>query len=70
MLSIYLTGFVVTLLIMYFVICSDKQGDYYQFANFIKFPEDKKPSWVFAEGYIKRNCVTHWMPIPKVNKEK
>ena len=38
----------------YFVICSDKQGDYYQFANFIKFPEDKKPSWVFAEGYIKR----------------
>ena len=54
----------------YLVMCSDKQGDYYQFANFIKFPEDKKPSWVFAEGYIKRNCVTHWMPIPKVNKEK
>ena len=54
----------------YLVMCSDKQCDYYQFANFIKFPEDKKPSWVFAEGYIKRNCVTHWMPIPKVNKEK
>lgn len=54
----------------YLVMCSDKQGDYYQFANFIKFPEDKKPSWVFAEGYIKRNCATHWMPIPKVNKEK
>ena len=54
----------------YLVMCSNKQGDYYQFANFIKFPEDKKPSWVFAEGYIKRNCVTHWMPIPKVNKEK
>ena len=47
-----------------------KVAPIYQFANFIKFPEDKKPSWVFAEAYIKRNCVTHWMPIPKVNKEK
>lgn len=56
---------------IYLVICSDPQGDYYyQFANFIKFPEDKKPCWVFVEDNIKRNCGTHWMLIPKVNKEK
>ena len=56
---------------IYLVICSDPQGNYYyQFANFIKFPEDKKPCWVFVEDNIKRNCGTHWMLIPKVNKEK
>ena len=53
---------------IYLVICSDPQGDYYQFANFLMFPEDKKPSWVFIEDDIKRNCITHWMPIPQIEK--
>lgn len=54
---------------IYIVICSDQQSDYYyQFANFIKFPEDKKPCWIFVGDNIKRNCVTHWMPIPELKK--
>ena len=40
----------------------------YHFANYVKYPDEKKPRFVFCDEDIRSNRITHWMPLPLVDE--